>query len=111
MAQAQRDPPWEPWDAFLPNLAGRPNLRRWYWRDRNQFPEVSDARMWVIELHYRVVFGTPPVTEAELRALGDWFEANADRMERQALPARWFDLGEGRMASVPTLRHGLERRA
>src|SRR5262249_14074661 len=81
----------------------------WYWRDRDQFPEVADARMWVIELHQRVLFGVPPVGEAELRALGAWFEANAERMERQALPARWFDLCDGRLASVGTIRIGLAK--
>jgi hypothetical protein len=47
----------------------------------------------------------PPVSAAEFSALGAWFEANAERMERQALPSRWFDLGGGRLASVGTIRH------
>jgi hypothetical protein len=106
-ATVQRDPPWEPWPSFLPKQA--PNLRRWYWRDSSNFPDVSDARMWVMELHQRIVFGVPSVSEVEFHSLGAWFEANAERMERQALPARWFTLGSGRLASVSTIRHGLAK--
>lgn len=108
-AQAGHNPPWEPWPSFLPGLADRPNLRRWYWRDRDQFPELTDARLWLIELDFRVAFGAPPVGAAEWRALGQWFEANAERMERQALPAPYFDLGAGRLISSANVRHDLAR--
>ena len=70
-------------------------------------PEVEAAFTWLLELSGRAVHGVPPVTAAEFQALGDWFEANAERMERQALPARWFDLGAGRLISTANIRHGL----
>jgi hypothetical protein len=71
--------------------------------------EVEASWQWLAEMSQRSLHGIPPVTEAEFRDLAAWFTENGDRLERLALPARWFDLGGGRLTSAAKLRYELAR--
>jgi hypothetical protein len=70
---------------------------------------VEAAWKWLAEMSLRRLHGIPPVTEAEFRELAAWFSENGDRLECLALPARWFDLGGGRLTSVTNVRYELAR--
>jgi len=110
-ARAQTDPPFDPPPTFMPELMHLPTNRLWYWRTESRFPDVETGLTWLTEMALRVYDGIPPVTTVEFDELAQWFFANRDRLEQNALPNGCLDLGGGRWESGDNISYNLHQGA
>lgn len=104
-AAARTDPPFDPPEDFLSTFEYPLRLMRW--RDKDRFPAVHAAFMWLLEMSRRVGEGIPPVTEAGFSELAEWFDANEKRLYQLSLSSQGLDLGSGRQICTANIRSGL----
>jgi hypothetical protein len=71
--------------------------------------ELAVGWGWLLEMTRRARQGVPPVTETECAELSAWFGAHAGELERRLQPARWFEMGDGRLLTVGNIWESLSR--
>ena len=106
-AKQSTEPPFDPPEDFQPGE--RHDVRLDNWRSEDRFPRVRESREWLVELQFRLLMGTPPVSEAEFAGLAAWFAANDERLGWLSRPSGVLVIDNGERTCCANVRYGLRQ--